>query len=263
MSLARLLLAESPLRLRGRLARLAILLWPGAAIATPYGPRLVKRQADLTFRLAVTGAYGRFISDLIDKRSEPFHFIDIGANQGIYTLLAAHHSSCLGVVAFEPTPDTFAYLTRNIALNRAPRVSALCAAVAPDDTPVVRLSRNERHSGAASMVSGNGDTVAIAATGDVLRAVWPPADGAFQLLKIDVEGAECIVLDALGAAGVLDRVDGVIVELNDDSAGAGHGDKVSDRLHAAGFTEAARSPGTTHCDAYFVRAAAIAQEAGS
>ena len=43
--------------------------------------------------------------------------VDVGANSGLYSLLAAKDNPEARVIAFEPIPDTFGWLSKNIALN--------------------------------------------------------------------------------------------------------------------------------------------------
>ena len=44
--------------------------------------------------------------------------VDIGANVGLYTALAMHQLDLTGrIVTFEPHPQTFAFLEKNIAAN--------------------------------------------------------------------------------------------------------------------------------------------------
>jgi hypothetical protein len=46
-------------------------------------------------------------------------FIDVGANTGLYSLIAAAVSEDVNVVAFEPLPQIYAKLVENIRLNEA------------------------------------------------------------------------------------------------------------------------------------------------
>src|SRR5882762_11270101 len=46
------------------------------------------------------------------------HFIDVGANCGLYSVLGALWNPKLEVVAFEPVPQIFSGLKRNVHLNR-------------------------------------------------------------------------------------------------------------------------------------------------
>ncbi len=46
-----------------------------------------------------------------------YYFLDIGSNVGFFSILASQHSKA-EVHAFEPHPETFKYLERNINIQR-------------------------------------------------------------------------------------------------------------------------------------------------
>jgi len=54
-----------------------------------YGPAFRSNINDTTFRFYITGSYGRLYWDELQRISESFVFLDIGANQGLYTLGAS------------------------------------------------------------------------------------------------------------------------------------------------------------------------------
>jgi FkbM family methyltransferase len=64
--------------------------------------------------------------------------VDIGANVGLYTVLAMHQLDSTGcIVTFEPHPQSYAFLQKNVAANQTrcsacPRVDALNMAAAPE-----------------------------------------------------------------------------------------------------------------------------------
>jgi FkbM family methyltransferase len=77
--------------------------------------------------------------------------VDIGANVGLYTVLAMHQLDAGGrIVALEPHPGSFAFLQRNVSANRAvpstcSRVEALNLAAAPERGPQeLRLNPENR-----------------------------------------------------------------------------------------------------------------------
>jgi FkbM family methyltransferase len=122
--------------------------------------------------------------------------IDIGANVGYDTLLAAH---CVGpggrVFAIEASPRMFALLRDNLALNDATCVEAFNAAVCAKAGDVAVYLHDGSNLGATTIVP------AVAARrGAVLEAVVrgrPLADIvpeeailSARIIKIDVEGAE-------------------------------------------------------------------------
>jgi len=77
--------------------------------------------------------------------------VDIGANVGLYTALAMHQLDEMGkIVTFEPHPQTFSFLQKNINANQAtsdtcPRVDALNMAATPEPSQTdLRLNPENR-----------------------------------------------------------------------------------------------------------------------
>ena len=63
-----------------------------AYIKSVYGPYLQTDWADHQFYLCATGRSGFKLHDILrTKRSEPFVFVDVGAEHGYYTFLAAKY----------------------------------------------------------------------------------------------------------------------------------------------------------------------------
>src|SRR5690349_12898179 len=94
-----------------------------------YGPLLQDRWHDTTFRFCISGMYGTYLSEFLRKMSYPYSFIDIGANVGLYSLIAADSRNCTKCYAFEPNPTVFDSLQQNIALNGAKQVLSYNCAV--------------------------------------------------------------------------------------------------------------------------------------
>lgn len=121
---------------------------------------------------------------------------DIGANCGQSTLYLADAVGPSGsVVAFEPTPDNYQSLVRNIELNALGFVTPVCAAVAAAEG-VAQFQFDRRRPTMGRLSSANADLtnaevmeVRQLALDSYEEQGWP----APSFLKIDVEG---------GAAGV-------------------------------------------------------------
>ena len=137
-------------------------------------------------------------------------FVDVGANIGYFTLLAA--SLGARVIAYEPTPAVFERLRQNVALNAFDNVALVNAAVvdqpgllalyeSPDDPEANNLFGDGNHSVKVPAVSLDDDL----ATRGVEKV---------DLLKIDAEGAEPLVL--AGAVKLLGEVPSpaVVIEVN-------------------------------------------------
>lgn len=138
-------------------------------------------------------------------------FVDVGANVGVYALLAASIVGSTGAVhAFEPLQSTFDRLAENVAINRLDQVR--CYRVALSDTSgVVHLTEPGDDSlvGIASSGMKHGtDEVACATLDSVF------AGNSIAMMKIDVEGAEPLVLR--GARGHLQAANPPVMQIEMD-----------------------------------------------
>lgn len=109
-------------------------------------------------------------------------FIDVGANVGVYSILAGELGA--EVIALEPAPDTFALLVKNVRLNGYPVTVIQAAAGA--------------NCGLARFTSGQDCVNRLSACGPVETEVVMLdsiiRDRAVAGMKIDVEGFEIDVL---------------------------------------------------------------------
>jgi FkbM family methyltransferase len=108
--------------------------------------------------------------------------LDVGANIGIYTLLAAKRG--VRVFAIEADPRNAARLRRHIELNGFSEKVTVIEMAASDQEKAATLHRNPSNSGASSIVLGGGTIQVPVRTIDSLNL--PPID----LCKMDIEGAE-------------------------------------------------------------------------
>jgi FkbM family methyltransferase len=121
-------------------------------------------------------------------------FIDAGANFGYFTLLGSRLVGPTGrVIAFEPSPATLVYLKKNLDLNPSANI-VLHECALMDRLGNVRINRiSDRNSGANTIrtIDQPLETWEVAAVRleDVI-----PATERIRLLKLDVEGAELLVI---------------------------------------------------------------------
>lgn len=225
-----------------------------------YGVRLTKRADDATYIFSVLGAYGTFISDYLKALDTPFLLLDVGANQGLYTLLAAANPQCVAVVSLEPNPSTYSYLVRNLAINSASNVTPICAALAPAGTPLLQFAVPSGHSGAANMFGrGNEGFRALPISKPAMAELLRPGEDLLRVCKIDVEGAEPLVLATLAEFGLLNELDRMIIEINEPVAGAKHAEELLTLLSRQGWQQVDRSGTGAHYDALFEHAAPTLQ----
>jgi FkbM family methyltransferase len=133
-------------------------------------------------------------------------FLDIGANIGYYTLLAADLVKPSGDVhSFEPHDGIRAQLRRNVELNQLRNVQVRAEAVSARSGTVsfYRVVHDDTNLGLSSLVPGERtEQTPISVPGTTLDDyVAQLPDGRVDVVKIDVEGAESDVLQ--GAQKIL------------------------------------------------------------
>lgn len=243
-------LARTTRKLKRELYRLVFRLLQFRTVRTVYGPRMVAQYSDKTFVLSAWGTYGFVLSDLIRGQSDEFVFLDIGANQGLYSLVAASNPACAKVIAFEPVQKTYGLLCDNIRLNRCSNVAPINAAISDHDGPR-EISINARHSGTASLSHRLGHGVAetvscISAVGldrvvkDALRSEGSEMAGKPRfVVKIDTEGHEPTVLRQLKTSAIWPQIDILFFEVDEQWFS---GDEVIADLEKHGFDVSYRAP---------------------
>lgn len=125
------------------------------------------------------------------------YVVDVGANVGAYTLLAARLVGPTGrVIAIEPTPSTVHALRTSIALNGLSNLveTHALALGRSDGEGELHCEATSGHNSLLPSASGGTESVAVEVKrGDTLLKQLRPA-----LIKIDVEGWELDVLEGLG-----------------------------------------------------------------
>jgi FkbM family methyltransferase len=119
-------------------------------------------------------------------------FLDIGANIGVYTLLAASKIKSGFIYSFEVLPKNYARLQENVRLNQLDRVKTYEVAIA-DFTGEISLNLAEGDS--MPFITPNADDKTIKVPTDTLDNLLEdrPLDN-LTLAKMDIEGAEILAL---------------------------------------------------------------------
>ena len=156
-----------------------------------------------------------FYRDAYGLRRQPLDpggtVIDIGANIGVFALYAMLYGQAARVIAFEPSPQTFDLLCRNVERNGMSAIKPVCQGVAG-----TRGGRRLHVHGPAAGHSlfGTGDaTVSIecVSLADMFR---DQCVDRCDFLRLDCEGAEYEILLQTPAA-ILERIDRVALEYHD------------------------------------------------
>jgi len=188
-------------------------------VNSAYGIRLVSNYGDATFNFYLLGVYGYFLSDFLNGLKDDFYFLDIGANQGLYSIIAAKNANCKKVFAFEPIPKTFDILKKNIFLNGVDSKSVILKKAIDEEILVKKIYFNPNHSGTASLIhNNNSDTCSEAINIECvdynfLNDIFSDIRGKI-FIKIDVEGYELIVMQQIFKTKISSSIFAVFYEVD-------------------------------------------------
>ena len=172
--------------------------------------------------LFVSGMYEPSSTLTIERYLSPGAvMIDVGANVGVFTLIASRRVGATGrVYSFEPSSRERATLEKNLMLNGCTNVTVISAAVSDRGGVTTLKVAAGRHRGLNTLAPSfayagvqmeREEVVSLVTLDDLWRTHTLRAP---DLLKIDAEGAELQVLQ--GAAALLrDSMPVILFEVND------------------------------------------------
>jgi FkbM family methyltransferase len=175
-------------------------------------------------------------------------FWDVGANIGAISLVAAPH--CRKVVSFEPDPRSVQRLTRNIEANHLAHVEVIPGALGVEAGVAPLYQADSLNSGMTSLIAGRGnvtsETEVTVLRADDLIASRPELTP--TVMKLDVEGAEHLVL--AGAAALLrsGRLRAIVFEDRRDANAQPTNHELVERLLDAGYRIVPFASSDTHAD---------------
>jgi FkbM family methyltransferase len=153
----------------------------------------------LSETLYVTGVWEKDVTAYLMKLIESgMVVVDIGANIGYYTLLAAEKVGGHGkVFAFEPEPSRYALLEKNIRVNGLKNVIPVQKAVS-NKTGAARLYLDPRHNPGDHRLFDSFDgreSVAVETTS--LDDFFKDKSQFIHVIKMDIQGAEMAALEGM------------------------------------------------------------------
>lgn len=149
--------------------------------------------------LLLYGVFGEYETELVKNLVKPgMVVVDVGANIGYFTVIFAKLAGNAGkVYAFEPDPYNYDLLSRNIKLNNLSNVVLIPRALS-DRAGKIKLFLDKTNLGNMSFASQN-----ISDDGGEIEVETITLDDYLggqnaDLIKIDVQGAEGLVLSGAG-----------------------------------------------------------------
>ncbi len=188
------------------LGRIKVLRWAYDTLFKLLKPKSVMVQGHRmwlddkdTLELAVHGVYEPMETALLREYLKPGQtFVDVGANIGYYTLLAARAVGPKGrVYAFEPDPANFKLLEKNTAANGYHRNVVMVSKALSNKGGSARLYLNPVNRGDHRIYNPRDgrESVAIETLAlDEYLKKWGPE---VHFIKMDIQGAEAAALDGM------------------------------------------------------------------
>jgi FkbM family methyltransferase len=168
---------------------------------------------------------------------------DIGANVGVYTILAAKNVGA-NVIAIEPVPIAFQHLQNNVRLNHIENLAIPINCGAGADNMELEFTE------ALDALNHVADPTELRKEGDLIKVKVKPLDDIFVdavpvLLKIDVEGFEQAVIKGTKRLLHSRQLKSIIIELNGSGMRYGYSDeKIDAELASYGFKRYSYNPFT-------------------
>ena len=189
-------------------------------IQSIYGPIFYENYKDSTFKYYILGSYGKYFYNFLKKFRNEYCFIDIGANQGLYTLIAAKNSQCKKIIAFEPVEYSYNRLTNNIILNKVESKVEVEKKAIFNIKEKMHMSLDLAHTGVSSIEKysekNSKNLVQVDAIGcEELEKIFFKIKQKKIVIKIDVEGSEEVILNELVKTSIWERVEYIYLEVND------------------------------------------------
>jgi FkbM family methyltransferase len=181
-----------------------------SALIEAQGYKIYLNPQDMGFSrmILMYGYYEKFTTDIfrkLVKRGDVF--LDIGANLGHYSLIAAGLVGDTGsVYAFEPASDIYELLGKSVSANGFNNIVTVPKAVS-NKVGTARLVLDPHEPGMNWLDSGSDSSNTIVIETVTLDDYFKDKEKRADVIKIDVEGAEMLVLE--GMRELLKRSDGL------------------------------------------------------
>lgn len=184
-----------------------------------YGIYLTPAYHDKTFEYCFKGTYGTQFSSWLGDIQQEMIFLDIGANQGLYSVLAGENPAVKKVFSFEPNDEIVPLLSNNLKVNNTPNHEVIPAAIS-NATGELSLKTEKGHSGTATLrplsnTSENDLTHKTIQTINHVELNKRIPGGVLNGIKIDVEGHEEVVIQELVKCDFFKKTQWIFCEMDE------------------------------------------------
>lgn len=212
-----------------------------------YGVWMLSNYSDKTFRLSIMG-YRNNLEKILLSINQPLIFIDIGANQGVFSLVAAKNKNFVEIHAFEPNLKLISYLESNFHINKVNNFFIHKVAIGPQSTSI-SFFVPENHSGNGRVHSKKSNMRVACVNRDYLNKVFTESNKLY-FIKIDVEGSERKVLKELFNSGINLYIKYIFIEINTNFS---EENILTKTLRSNGFYEVLRKGNGVSYDALYAQ----------
>lgn len=193
---------------------------PFRVVRSLYGVWLHAQWSDATFRMYVGAYYGHYFSDFLKRYPSSFSFVDIGANQGLYSIIAGKNKNCNKVICFEPVPKTAEVLKLNLDLNKIKSSQIIMKAISSKKGKA-SIFTSSTHTGGASLSNVNNFSnesktdIETVDGKEINNLVYLSRENKI-VVKIDVEGHEKQVLEQLKKTDFAQNITDIFIEVDEN-----------------------------------------------
>ena len=168
---------------------------------------------DVTFRFACGGAYGNYLNLLIKEHKKDFFFLDIGANIGIFSLIAQNNKYCKKIIAIEPSKLIYNKLKKNLSSKKC----ALYNIAITNFNGIANLSINKNHSGVSKLLNKKDkkkykNQKVIAKNYRFFDMIYKKFKPYNLIVKIDVEGYQLSVVKEIKKSKIYNDISIMYIE---------------------------------------------------
>jgi FkbM family methyltransferase len=206
----------------------------GKYVKSVYGPFVHRGLDDHQFYLCASGKGGYKLSSIIARINQKMVFLDIGSNIGIYSLLAERNPNFCRITAVEANPFAFDFLKSNIDANYASRIEVIPSAVS-EFSDQEELNYNDWQMRMGTIERFGNKAVKVKSLSRTFFDAYAESINEKVFLKIDVEGAENVVIQEVFSSTLSDKITDIFIQATPTSLDTEKIDAIYSSLYRRGF----------------------------